>query len=92
MSDLMLHGKLNMPLPNDPRYCDVVTWVQFKAAAKEASARIEELEAHLEKLTKAARPFSQMIIRNDTPRADGIRIADIIEIRAALESVQGDKK
>lgn len=45
MSDLMLHGKLNMPLPDEPQDCDVVTWVQFKAAAKEAADRIEELEA-----------------------------------------------
>ena len=49
MSDLMLHGVLNMPLPDDPSKIDLVTWVQFKDRATQASSRIEELEAKLEK-------------------------------------------
>jgi Tfp pilus assembly protein PilN len=55
MSDLMLHGKLNMPLPDEPQDCDVITWVQFKAAAKEASNRIEELEERLKAATDDAK-------------------------------------
>jgi hypothetical protein len=45
MSEIMLHGILNMPLPSDPKDCDIVTWVQFKSAAQDASTRIKELEA-----------------------------------------------
>ena len=45
--ELMLHGVLNMPLPDDPAECDIVTWVQFKHRAREASARIVELETKL---------------------------------------------
>ena len=44
MSDAMLHGVLNMPLPDDPAECDIVTWVQFKQRAREAADRIKELE------------------------------------------------
>lgn len=48
MSDyLMLHGVLNMPLPDNPAECDIVAWVQFKQRAREASTRIIELEAKL---------------------------------------------
>jgi hypothetical protein len=43
--DLMLHGALNMPLPNDPAECDIVTWVQFKARARQASDLIKKLES-----------------------------------------------
>lgn len=45
MSDLMLHGVLNMPLPDDPTECDLVTWFQFKDRARQASSRITALEA-----------------------------------------------
>lgn len=47
MSDVMLHGVLNMPLPDDPTECDLVTWVQFKDRARQASSRIKELEAQI---------------------------------------------
>ena len=40
MSDVMLQGVLNMPLPDDPTEIDLVTWVQFKNRAKEAADRI----------------------------------------------------
>ena len=48
MSDIMLHGVLNMPLPSDPAELDIVTWLQFKGRARDASSRIEELEAEIE--------------------------------------------
>ena len=53
MSDVMLHGVLNMPLPDDPAECDFMTWMQFKQRARQASARIEELEAQLAKAVEA---------------------------------------
>ena len=53
MSDLMLHGVLNMPLPDDPTECDLLTWLQFKDRARQASSRIEELEAKLAKAVEA---------------------------------------
>jgi len=50
MSDDMLHGVLNMPLPDDPKEIDLVTWLQFRDRAREASARIRELEAERDRL------------------------------------------
>lgn len=47
MGDVMLNGVLNMPLPEHPEDCDIVTWVQFKAASRQAADRIEELESKL---------------------------------------------
>lgn len=43
MSDLMLHGVLNMPLPDDPSDLDLITWVQFRDRARQASTMIEAL-------------------------------------------------
>ena len=42
-SDLMLHGVLNAPLPDDPKELDIVTWVQFRERAREASERLQHL-------------------------------------------------
>ena len=59
MSDVMLHGVLNMPLPDDPAECDLLTWVQFKDRARQASARIEELEAKLAKAVAELREIGE---------------------------------
>jgi hypothetical protein len=72
MSDLMLHGKLNMPLPDEPQDCDVVTWVQFKAAAKEAADRIEELEAN-------ALANRVAIMRLEAKLAKAVEFAEIVK-------------
>jgi hypothetical protein len=50
MSDLMLHGVLNMPLPDDPAEMDVVTWLQFRMRARHASVEIASLKAENEQL------------------------------------------
>ena len=52
MGDTMLHGVLNMPLPDDPAEIGVVDWMQFRDRAREASARIESLEAALAEMTR----------------------------------------
>ena len=44
MSDLILHGALNMPLPDDPAELDALTWVQFRDRARQASKEIERLQ------------------------------------------------
>ena len=54
MSDLMLQGVLNMPLPGDPSKMGVVEWVQFRERAKQAAARISALEAALVKADELA--------------------------------------
>lgn len=54
MSDYMLHGVLNMPLPDDPKEIDLVTWVQFRDRAREAAYRIRELEAERDRLREYA--------------------------------------
>jgi hypothetical protein len=85
MSELMLHGKLNMPLPDDPQDCDVVTWVQFKAAAKEASDRIKELEDALE--------YGVDLIKGDAVGSEWKRrCSEFLRIsRAAIKAIKGDK-
>lgn len=52
MSDLMLHGVLNMPLPDDPADLDIVTWVQFRDRARQASCEIERLNAEIARLRR----------------------------------------
>ena len=75
MSDLMLHGVLNMPMPDDPSELDLVTWVQFRDRARQASARIEQLEAqerksrgyrvgHIAGYHAAIRDAAEMVNRN----------------------------
>lgn len=41
MSDIMLLGVLNMPLPDDPAKLDAMTWLQFRGRAREAAQRIQ---------------------------------------------------
>lgn len=55
MSDLMLHGVLNMPVPDDPSELGFLEWAQIVGRMREASevittlrARVAELEAALE--------------------------------------------
>ena len=45
MSEVMLHGVLNMPMPDNPADIDLVTWVQFRDRARQASAEIIALRA-----------------------------------------------
>jgi len=45
MSDLMLLGVLRMPLPDDPKDLDALTWLQFRDRAREAADRIEAAPA-----------------------------------------------
>jgi hypothetical protein len=47
MSDVMLHGVLNMPLPDNPADMDLVTWIQFRDRARQASTEIIALRAQL---------------------------------------------
>ena len=61
MSDVMLHGVLNMPLPDDPSECDLVTWMQFKDRAREASAQIEALTAERDALAGELRRLREAI-------------------------------
>jgi hypothetical protein len=53
MSDIMLHGVLNMPMPDDPAELDLVTWMQFKDRARQASQQIEALQARLAEVEAA---------------------------------------
>lgn len=54
MSDLMLHGVLNMPLPDDPAELDIVTWTQFRDRARQAGDEITRLRAQVAALKEAA--------------------------------------
>ena len=43
----MLHGILNMPLPDDPPELQQIEWLQFRQAARQASAEITRLTSEL---------------------------------------------
>ncbi len=60
MSDLMLHGVLNMSLPDDPKELEAFEWLQFRDRARQASARIHELEGNLHDRTN--RVFSSFFV------------------------------
>jgi hypothetical protein len=47
MSDLMLHGVLNMPLPDNPKDLGQIEWMQFRDRARQASKHIRALTAEL---------------------------------------------
>ena len=51
MGDVMLHGVLNMPLPDDPKELSIMEWMQFRDRARQASARINEDAATIARLT-----------------------------------------
>lgn len=53
MSDIMLTGVLRMPMPDDPKDLDSVTWVQFVGRAREAADTITALQAENERLREA---------------------------------------
>lgn len=44
MSDLMLLGVLNAPLPDDPADLGIAEWTALRSAARSAGSRIEALE------------------------------------------------
>jgi hypothetical protein len=43
----MLHGVLNMPLPDSPKDLGQIEWMQFRDRARQASKHIRDLEAQL---------------------------------------------
>lgn len=45
---LVLQGILNMPYPDDPAEMDALTWLQARAAMREAWAEIERLRAEVD--------------------------------------------
>lgn len=53
---LILEGILNMPMPDDPSDLDIVTWVQVKAAMRDAAAEIARLKLIEEAKSIAAVP------------------------------------
>jgi hypothetical protein len=53
MSDIMLIGVLNMPMPDDPKELDILTWVQFLDRARQAAARIASDADEIERLREA---------------------------------------
>jgi hypothetical protein len=50
MSDLMLHGVLNMPLPDNPKDLGQIEWMQFRDRARQASKHITALTAERDAL------------------------------------------
>lgn len=63
MSDLMLHGVLNMPLSDDPAELDLLTWVQFRDRARQASAEITRLTSALAASEEARRAERAAVVR-----------------------------
>lgn len=53
---LVLQGILNMPYPDDPAEMDIVTWLQARAAMREAWAEIERLRAEVDVLSPSTPP------------------------------------
>ena len=99
MSDVMLHGVLNMPLPDDPAEMDLVTWAQFRDRAKEASDRIladaDRIKALNARLRKAG---DRLSFCAQTSGGSAGRDDDLVEAingwaaaRAALEEKNDDE-
>ena len=61
MSDTMLHGVLNMPLPDDPRELDAMTWLQFRDRASDASAQIASLTAERDRAVAMLAAIDELI-------------------------------
>ena len=59
MSDLMLLGILRMPMPEIPNPDEVVAYTQFVSTARQAAARIEELERELAEAHRASAEWQQ---------------------------------
>jgi hypothetical protein len=59
MSDLMLLGILRMPMPEVPNPDEVVAYTQFVLTARQAAARIEELERELAEAKRDAEPYRE---------------------------------
>ena len=57
MSDLMLLGILRMPMPEVPNPDEVVAYTQFVLTARQAAARIEELERELAEAKRDAERY-----------------------------------
>ena len=57
MSDLMLLGILRMPMPEVPNPDEVVAYTQFVSTARQAAARIEELERELAEAKRDAERY-----------------------------------
>lgn len=55
MSDVMLLGVLGMPLPDNPAEMDAMTWLQFRARARQAAERIAADADEIERLKDAVR-------------------------------------
>lgn len=70
MSEVMLHGVLNMPLPDDPKDLGLIEWVQFRGRARQASLEITALEERVERLEKA-------LERIETPNAFWVATAHV---------------
>jgi len=80
----MLHGVLNMPLPDDPAEMGAVEWVQFRDRAREASSRILELEADKAILVEALGEMWELF-RGD-PAGDDFDAYEVLDRARALLS------
>lgn len=68
MSDLMLHGVLNMPLPDDPREMSALQWGQFRSRARQASAHIDAQDAKIKALVEAGEAVDAQSMRTYTAK------------------------
>jgi hypothetical protein len=85
MSEIMLLGVLRMPLPDDPRDLDWLTWLQIKDRMQEAAAEIERLRAALAEIA-AYRDFNASMHLERTGRFSQFDEPESVQIaRAALE-------
>jgi hypothetical protein len=57
----MLHGVLNMPLPDDPKDLGQVEWMQFRDRARQASKHIRDLEAQLAQRDAALKAADELV-------------------------------
>jgi len=62
MSDIMLHGVLNMPLPDDPKEIGVVDWMQFRDRSRQASRVIQDQESQIEALAIAVAALTKIAV------------------------------
>jgi len=100
MSDLMLHGVLNMPLPDDPREMSALQWGQFRSRARQASAHIDAQDAKIKALVEVLGDLAERagaVFQSEyhnTSHIEGAKAyyernrSSLIEARAALAAAK----
>ena len=87
MSDLMLHGVLNMPLPDDPREMSALQWRQFRSRARQASAHIDAQDAKIKALVEALGAIDKDLDGRNFLKDSSLRDKTRAALAAAKETI-----